>query len=233
MNSGLFGRCIAGAAFGLVALATQAGAAVISTGTYQLHNHPDGNANPPAYGLRLDELFNATGDHDIFTFDFDHASSNMRLDYNGSTIRIYGQTFGGRDTGSGYANDVYRGIYGVDFTYTLGVTPNLGGDDDLGVVPPSMRNFGTITAPVVVGSGPIALADKDADGYTFRFGDENNDLGHRGFAGISGWGWLIHHFPNAPHVDSSDWLFTATLIPAPGAVSMIGLGLLAAGRRRR
>lgn len=221
------------AVVGLAALAGTASGAVIAPGTYQLHNHPDGNAQPPQYGMRLDELFNATGNHDIFTFDFNHASSDMRLDYNGSTIHIYGHSWGGRDTGSGYANDVYRGVYGIDFTYTLGVTPNLGGDDDLGVVPPSMRNFGTITAPLVVGSGPITLADKDSDGYTFRFGDENNDLGHRGFSGISGWGWLIHHFPNQPHVADSDWLFTAELIPAPGAVSVLAMGLLAAGRRRR
>lgn len=233
MNTRLARRCACSGIVALLGLVGSASAAVISTGTYQLHNHPDGNARPPQYGLRLDELFNVTGNHDIFTFDFDHANSNMRLDYNGSSIRIYGQSWGGRDTGSGYANDVYRGVYGIDFTYTLGVTPNFGGDDDLGVVPPSMRNFGTITAPVIVGSGPITLADKDAGGYSFRFGDENNDLGHRGFAGISGWGWLIHHFPNQPHISDSDWLFTAELIPAPGAVSVLAMGLLAAGRRRR
>lgn len=233
MNTRFAMRCLGSAIVVFSVLAGQASGAVISTGTYQLHNHPDGNAQPPQYGLRLDELFNATGDHDIFTFDFNHHDSNMRLDYNGSTIHIYGHAFGGRDTGSGYANDMFRGVYGIDFTYTLGVTPNFGGDDDLVVVTPSMRNFGTIVAPIVVGSGPITLADKDDGNYNFRFGDENNDLGHRGFAGISGWGWLIHHFPNQPHVDASDWLFTANLIPTPGVASVLGLGLLAAGRRRR
>lgn len=226
-------RCACG---GLVALASFAGiasGAVIVPGTYQLHNHPDGSASPPQYGMRLDELFNATGNHDTFTFDFDAPGSNMRLYYDGSSITIYGQSFGGRDTGSGYAADQYRGIYGINFTYTLGVTPMFGGDDDLAVVMPDMRNFGTITPPVATGSGAIGLADKGIGGYNFRFGDEDNDAGHRGFSGISGWGWLIHHWPGAAHVEASDWLFTAELIPTPGVGVLVGLGALVATRRRR
>jgi hypothetical protein len=33
----------------------------------------------PGYGFRLDELYEATNEHDVFTFDFDHAASNMTM----------------------------------------------------------------------------------------------------------------------------------------------------------
>ena len=37
---------------------------------YNLHNSPDGGAQPPLYGFRLDGLFTGYSS-DIFTFDFD------------------------------------------------------------------------------------------------------------------------------------------------------------------
>ena len=46
-------------------------------------------------------------------------------------------------------------------------------------------------------------------GFTFRFGDEDDDLGHRDHDGISGWGWLVHPDPDSGYVLTSDWLFTA------------------------
>jgi hypothetical protein len=62
------------------------------------------------------------------------------------------------------------------------------------------------------------------------------DLGHRGFNGISGWGWLSYVADDGtvlPHVYAADWLFTAELIPAPGAIALMGMGGLLAARRRR
>ena len=95
-----------------------------------------------------------------------------------------------------------------------------------------MRNSGTIQGPV---GGVINLVDKADGGFTFRLGNEDNDAGHRGFAGISGWGWLVHHPETLGHIAASDFLFTAELlpnIPTPGAAGLLlaaGLGL----RRRR
>jgi len=226
-------RFIGTAVAALVVACGMAQAVTIQTGDYRLRNHPDGNAQPPQYGLRLDELYNVTGDHDIFTFDFNHAGSAMYLNYNGSTIHIWGTTWGGRDTGSGYANDVHRGFYTVNFTYTIGVGL-VPGDDDIFVNPgPGNYNYGMLTTP---SGAHIPLRDGHYDNGTldFRFGDEDNDLGHRGFNGISGWGWLFHGPYNSPYIASSDWLFTAEIIPAPGAAALMGLGAaMAVGRRRR
>jgi hypothetical protein len=222
-------KCVIGAALAVAGLALSADAAVIVPGLYQLNNHPDGNASPPLYGLRLDELYNATGGHDIYTFDFNAAGSNVQMVVTASTIRIYGSAMGGRDMGGTYAADLDAGLYTFDFLYNIGVSPALGGDDDV-VVYADMQNFGWIQT---ARGDVINLVDKSDGNYSFRLGDENNDAGHRGFAGISGWGWLNHGPPGSPHIAASDWLFTARLVPTPGTAALLGLGGLFAARRRR
>lgn len=215
---------------GLV-IAAGAQAAVVVPGLYQLKNHPDGSAQPPRYGMRLDELYNATAGHDVFTFDFDNALSDMKMMITATTIHIYGKSFGGRDTGAGYAADAYAGVYDIDFTYSIGVGP-VGGDDDWHVAYGGMmgQNSGTIKTTLL---DTINLVDKSNGGEYFRFGDEDNDAGHRNHPGLSGWGWLTHGPTGSPHVSDSDWLFTAELIPTPGTFALLGLGALVAGRRKR
>ncbi|MGK7897958.1 MAG: Ig-like domain-containing protein, partial [Xenococcus sp. (in: cyanobacteria)] len=66
--------------------------------TYQLHNHPDGNAASPFYGLRLDGLLTGNAD-DIVTFDFENAQSDMRIAIQNNQIRIFGVAYGGADIG--------------------------------------------------------------------------------------------------------------------------------------
>jgi len=217
-----------------VAVGTASGA-TIETGIYRLHNHPDGNARPPLYGLRLDELYDVTSGTDIFTFDFDHPSAAMFLEYTGTEIHIWGTVYGGRDVGSGYAADMHLGLYTVDFLYNLGVTLEPGDDDVIVDLPSSGYNYGTMLTPNGV---TVELRDGhySGDQRDFRFGDEDNDAGHRGFDGISGWGWMFHRHSGGsfyPYHSNSDWLFTAELIPAPGTlITLVGaLGL--AGRRRR
>jgi hypothetical protein len=169
------------------------------------------------------------GGHDIFTFDFDDPASDMKLSYDGATIRIFGVSFGGRDIGGAYAAEPTTGLYTIDFLYTVGVSP-VPGDDDIWVQGADGSNFGTILPPV----GPaINLTDKTDGSHLFRFGDEDDDLGHRGFPGISGWGWLTHHPESMDHVPASDWIFTAELIPTPGAAAVMGVFGLCALRRRR
>jgi hypothetical protein len=216
----------------VLCLAAATRAAVIVPGLYTLGDHPDASIDPPTYGLRLNELVNATGGFDFFTFSFDHPQSNMSLVYNNAaqTIRIFGQTMGGRDVGSDWANDSFRGIYQIDFLYNVGVQM-APGDDDLIVVAATGSNSGTITLPN--GTTILLLNDvrSSGDGYTFRLGDEDNDLGHRGFPGISGWGWLM---VNGVRNDLQDWNFTATFIPEPataGLASPLAMAMLL--RRRR
>jgi len=234
------GLAIAGAVCASGMAVSHASAATIVTGIYQLGNHLDGSANPPAYGLRLDGLLDGNGGS-TYTFDFDHAMSDMRLDYDGATIRIYGQAFGGLDTGSGYDSGL-SGLIEVDFTYSVGVG-GVPSDDDIWVTGASMSNSGTVELVSGftdhAGATEFDLVDKSNGTFNFRLGDENNDAGHRGFPGISGWGWLNHEASDGSigninnHLVASDWLFTARVIPLPSAAGLGVAGLLALGVRRR
>lgn len=200
---------------------------IVTNGLYNLHNHPDGNANPPAYGMRLDGLYDTSGS-DIFTLDFDDPQSSVQMQITDNSIRIFGSALGGRDVGGSYANDQYLGIYTIDFTYSLGIS-QVPGDDDLWVVAPTASNSGMVSTPL---GDDINLWDKSNGTFNFRLGDENNDNGHRGHDGISGWGWMNHSDPDV-HIAATDWLFTATLVPTPGALALLSAGALCMTSRRR
>lgn len=223
------------AALMILTVSSLAPADAILPGLYTLHNHPDGAISPPPYGLRLDNLYNVDlSNPDRFTFDFDHPSSSMYLVYNDVTqkITIDGVSHGGRDVGNAYANDSYLGLYTIHFEYDMnvGVVP---GDDDLWSNAPSHSNFGSIMTPL---GDTIILSDVASGGMTFRFGDENNDNGHRGFDGLSGWGWLAMNGARTSE-GSDDWLFTATHLRVPEPATMIFLasglvGCLSSRRRK-
>ncbi len=220
----------------MVFAATDAEAAAIGLGTYQLHNHPDGASNPPPYGLRLDELYNPTGGNDIFTFNFDAPGSDMKLEFDGSTIHIFGTTLGGRDIGAAHAADNFLGLYAIDFTYSVGVKTVVGDDDQIVEPGANGLNTGTIT-PLGMSHPSVGVAVnlgdvQNAENYSFRLGDENNDNGHRGFNGISGWGWLsVNGDDHAGQYD--DFLFTAELIPEPMTAGLMLMGFGVIGLRRR
>lgn len=226
---GRFGGACA-IALGLAVFAGTANAAIISSGTYRLHNHPDGNALPPPYGAKFEALYGAGSG--TFTMNFDAPGSAMFMDVNlgAGTVHIYGVSVGGRDIGASHdiAAPTY-GIYTFDFTYNaITAVP---GDDDIYFNGPTHSNSGTILTPL---GTSIDVVDEWME-YTFRFGDENNDAGHRGAPGLSGWGWMSYVVNGVvqPHVADTDWLFTAELVPAPGALALAGMGGLLAARRRR
>jgi len=196
-------------------------AAAVTVGTYQLHNHPNGGISPPLYGLRLDGLLGDPARE--YTFDFDHPGSNMTLVWDGNTIVIGGQAYGGEDTGGSYTGAV---IWDIRFEYSVGISQSAnGGVDDL-LVHANNLNFGTITSSL----GSFELEDyADSSGLSFQFGDEGGS-GHRGEPGLSGWGWLNHGADcitqNCTHTVASDWLFTASPVPVPAAVWLFGSGLI-------
>lgn len=184
---------------------TDLGASIgLTDGTYVLNNHPDGAAPGPRYGLRLDGL-NTGDDSDIFTFDFEADGAQLKMTIDGNSVHIFGIVFGGQLNGSEYADD-NSGFWAIDFTYT-GITP-VDGDDDIQVAAGDAAVSGGTITPLFGPDRDVAidLSDKaGANPFSFRLGDEDNDQGHRGFDGISGWGWIE---TNGEYLTHSDWLFT-------------------------
>ncbi|MHC4428932.1 MAG: hypothetical protein ACYS0D_10090, partial [Planctomycetota bacterium] len=143
-------------------------------------------------------------------------------------IHVFGTAFGGRQDGTGY-DPAYTSLVGIDFTY--GVTTLAPGDDDLLITTVDSLSFGTITW--LATNEQISIWNhNNSEGYSFRFGDGPENLGHRGVPGISGWGWLEHTMPGT-YTTASDWLFTSERTPAPSALAVIGLGLLLGRVRHR
>lgn len=225
----------------LLGTSVPASAAIIN---YNLQSHPDGGIAPPFYGLRLDGLY-TLDTNDEWTFDFDHASSNMKLvlDTTLETVRIYGEVYGGLDVGAGYDADL-QGLWAVDFSYSVNVSVDDSGLPDLEVeVSPEApaSNNGYIRALFTADDGSIFITSGDTIAMEqekeFFF---NNTDDHRldclihtcGPDQFVGWGWLNHS--DSSHIEASDWLFTATVVPIPAAVWMFisGLGALAFVRRR-
>jgi hypothetical protein len=237
----------AGLAAAIGATATPASATVYSFG---LGDHPDGNQAPPLYGLRLDELINASAGHDVYTFTF--GAGAMKLDYDDKntatgaddTIRIHGSATGGRDTGPGY---VMGGNATIDFTYRLNIADpvDLAGAADSGTSTTMVEVSNHDTASMsnwIAGQGntgtiileaaswglaqdlEVHLVDKSNGQFSFRF---NNTEDHR-FPGAPptmfvGWGWLNHDGGGntlGGHVASSDWLFTATYESSGGGTNI-------------
>lgn len=200
-------------------------AQAITVGTYLLHNHPDGGIAPPLYGFRLDGLLGDASKE--YTFDFDHIGSNMTLNWDGSKIVIDGTAFGGEDGGLTYVAGT-TAIWDIHFEYSIGISQpgSDGGLKDLFVMSDN-QNFGTISSSF----GSWELEDQSNNsGLAFQFGDENGG-GHRGFSGISGWGWVNHGSDciagDCSHIYASDWLFTAesVAIPVPTPIWLLSIGL--------
>ena len=210
-----------------------AGLALPTDVPLRLADHPDGSAAPPSYGLRLDELINLTGGQDRFTFSFDHPLAMMQIqitenlqDEGTYRIDIWGQAFGGRIVNNEY-DPLMSGLVDIEFTYMLAHLAD--GDDDLIVTTPDFMNSGSIR----FNGTTIDLFDRANDeGFTFRLGNEDDDLGHRGFDGFSGWGWIGHGVAGTPN-PTSDWLFT--VVPTPGTTVLMAMAavMLARGRNRR
>ncbi len=192
----------------------------VPDGTYRVKNHPDGGAAEPFYCLRLDKLF---GNHKTITFDCEHPDSDVTMVVSGSTITISGVVFGGKDAGTIYDPNE-SGLWQLDFTFTNAMTAPE--DDDL-VVPPATpsNGSGTIIPLFSTTSGTLTegtvfnLIDyAGGHPFTFRLGDRADDGGHRGYNGISGWGWIKfcegETCTDFERPDIMDWLFTAEAICA-------------------
>lgn len=226
----------------LLAACLCAGSANAAIHQYVLMDHPDGNQNPPPYGLRLDKLFTGNGIDGVVTFSFGDPGSSMNafVDDVANTMRIVGTAVGGRDQNAlGWDPEVTAAI---DFTYQTGP---LGAFDPTnpqimlnGLADSILSTLGTgtveilssSTTPALVGNEYTFSAKTNNGGNAFNFKDTN----HRGFDGINGWGWV--RVTGAQDKDGNalkyhsgqtqDWLFTAELVPEPMAIVVwAGLGV--------
>ncbi len=215
----------------LIATAFAAQADPIAPDTlYELHNHPDGNARPPLYGLRLDGL--TTGNQsDIFTFEFGGGDTPITMfwDSAANTLLITGEVYGGQNDNNGGYLEGQATWWTVNFLYT-----GLGACSDGSGICANVGE-GSIASDLF-GSFDL-VAESGHHPYAFQL-----DTGHRGFDGISGWGWL-NHCPSEgndgiggscdTHLYASDWLFTAKPVPEPATLALMGFGLLALAWRSR
>ncbi|MCA9102206.1 MAG: PEP-CTERM sorting domain-containing protein [Pirellulales bacterium] len=214
-----------------VACAARAEATVM---TYRLHDHPDGNQSPPAYGLRLDNIFLADDPSygGSTTFSFDHVNSTVLavVDDVANTLRIFGTAHGGTDVGSSYGTEVE--IF-IDFSYTnLDLSSFNPSSPDLMVPQGCGEGTVTVTSEINNAAGLLDnvyhLESRANDtGNMFNF----KDTTHRGYTGINGWGWV--------RVDGTtgtqDWLFTSStmLAPEPTSCALLAVGALALVVRQR
>ncbi len=231
MSSTLLARGFACAAAALVATTAHAA-------TYRLADHPDGAANPPPYGLRLDGLFAAAGHNGVTTFSFDaFGDTIMKVVDTGAGLKITinGTVYGGRDTGSGYGYG--EGSYAFSFTFMENVINEVNGHSVTAISP---MNSGTLTAlgnNNGVGLGTTYNLYENSNGtHTFQFLTDGHRLAGTDLEGRSdifvGRGWLGVQGNSTS--GTRDLLFVGQLIPSPLAGAMAGVGLLglAATRRR-
>ncbi len=230
MLSTLFQRGAALAAASVVAASAHAA-------TYKLADHPDGTANPPPYGLRLDGLFASAGQNGTTTFSFDAFGDTIMkvIDTgSGTKITITGTVYGGRDTGTGLGYG--EGAYAFSFTFMENVVNEVNGHSVTAI---SAMNSGSLVAlgdnnGVAMGT-TYNLFENSNGTHTFQFLTDGHRLAGTELEGRTdifvGRGWLGVQGNSTS--GTRDLLFVGQVIPSPLAGGIAGVGLMGLAARRR
>ncbi len=205
---------------------------------FLLSDHPDGDQNPPPYGLRMDNLF--SGAAGVTTFSFDsYGDTILTVDDSGGplTINIHGTVYGGVASGgnAGYG----LGAYTLDFNFTLNVSPSGSG----WIVGPGSGgvNGGTLTALAgnanFTAGTVFSFYENTSPAQTFLFLQDDHRLTGHPQAGQNYWvgrGWNTTNSSGSPTGDTMDFLFLGHVIPlpTPAALALAGMATLAARGRR-
>lgn len=244
--------------FAVATLITTQSQPANSATVYNLFDHPDGNANPPPYGLRVDgiEYFYqssilgnvpSVGISDTWLFSFgepDTSNTTLTLNDAEDLITIQGTLFGGRD-----ANNDSSGYGSVDLFYTYDVF-NVGvfnGVNSFEFVNGSgtlkfneqIQSIAMNQVFNLVNYGPNGLYRADGHRLNDFCPDSSNELCQR-HVGRDWIGLVVDPGDtDVFHTNYQDFLYTGSLvvIPLPAALplfltALAGLGGLAYRRRK-
>lgn len=221
---------------GIVSLFTAAsiaGGAELVIAEFDIHDHPQGNLLPPSYALRMDNVFgafNATFSADIHN----NATLTVLQDTvtNDLYIDIVGTFHGGEDLGAGWGATF---DLEADFRYAANVVAVADGWAINGF---SLLNGGTFTRldtnETTTWYGmEDATGENGPIGETFRFVEDGWRIDNDDTSWV-GRGWFTTNTDGSMMgAPAQDWFFTATEIPTPSGLSLIGIGGIAVCRRRR
>ncbi|MCA9304754.1 MAG: PEP-CTERM sorting domain-containing protein [Phycisphaerales bacterium] len=213
----------AGIALSAASLAYASGGILLAE--FALHDHPDGNAAPPFYGLRLDNMFGSG----IGSLSMDHYDNTRLFVYedNGSySMNITGMLYGGLVVNNAYVDPH---DFQIDFWYHLNVS-----DTGNGWVVDGFTTGNTGTMTDLDNNSVYTLFGKANDqDRVFEFLADGFRLDNDTTSWV-GRGWLTPNSDGSNHLGGSqDWLFTATAVPAPTSAALLGLAGICATRRRR
>ncbi len=187
-------------------------------------NHPDAQlarTGAPGYGLRLNGYFLAP-EVAKYTFDFEHAQSDVALHYDGSRYSLLGSLWGG------LSKEYQTNYVGGESLWSLEwyMMPGLDCPQDYANC--MINGHGTLRSDdygLYELSGMAKVLPNDE---SFEFAFIN---GFRGFNAATGWGWLTWLHVDSGRSGPGDFMFVK--VPEPGTLGIIAIGLIAlAGARR-